>query len=133
MSPLAPLREWEVCELELKRPRRWVGVRGTRTQQLCSPAVMCPSLWKFQSRKFRVGKVSVAAEMLTFGVVWWAFETGAQLLPARRDREPPEAHQGRAIRRDAAVVQRVRGVYRGEWSLRLRLRLRLLLVGAGCT
>lgn len=55
--------------------------------------------------------------------------TGAQLLAARRDREPAPAHQGRAVRGDAAVVQRLRGVYRGNGFVTVP---RDSPVGVGC-
>lgn len=38
---------------------------------------------------------------------------GAQLLAPRRDREHQEAHQGRTVRGDAAVVQWLRRMHRG--------------------
>lgn len=38
---------------------------------------------------------------------------GAELLPSRRHREPEEAHRRKVLRRDAALVQRVRREHRG--------------------
>lgn len=60
---------------------------------------------------------------------WSVRSTGAQLLAARRDREPAPAHQGRAVRGDAAVVQRLRGVYRGNGFVTVP---RDSPVGVGC-